>query len=358
MELDEEAFLYPHIDEKKCINCGMCNKACPILAKRTPNFKGKAYACINQDDEVRLRSSSGGMFSLLAEAIIKQGGIVFGPAFDENFNVHHIEIADLNDIVLLRGSKYMQSRIENTYIKAKEYLDGGKMVLFSGTPCQINGIMSFLGKNYDNLITQDLICHGVPSTKAWQSYLNYQKDKFGADISHEKSPSFRLKAGDYKNYSMAIYFDNNQEYRQTADKDLFMKAFLTNLCLRPSCYNCKSKSLERESDITLADFWGIENVAPDMDDNKGTSLVFINSDKGNKLFEIIKDYLRYCEVDIDNAAAYNQAAYCSALMPEKRNKFMHMIDNMSFDKALTNCLKRNIFKRIFGRIKRIVLRRI
>ncbi len=355
MKADSEGFCYPNIDESKCIDCGMCKRVCPILNKHIGN-NGQAYACINKDENIRMHSSSGGVFTLIAEYVINCGGVVFGAAFDDELNVCHTDIKSSEGLEKLRGSKYLQSKIGDTYKKAKEYLIKGRTVLFTGTPCQISGLKTYLGKDYDNLITQDLICHGAPSPKVWQNYLQYQSGKFNEDISFERLPCFRSKVNGWKLFSMVIEFNNRIKYIETLNKDAYMKAFLKDLILRPSCYNCHSKSLERESDITLADFWGVEKLLPEMFDDKGTSLVFINSLKGKKIFESISDKMIYRTADIDEAVKYNPAAYKSCAMNKKRDKFMSEINAENFDKIVKKYTKQNLFKKCLVKFKIIIKR--
>lgn len=345
METDSEGFLYPHIDERRCIDCGRCGEVCPVLHEYRGNKKGQAYACINRNEEIRMKSSSGGVFNLIAEWTIEHSGIVFGAAFDKQLNVKHIEVESEKDLYKLRGSKYLQSRIGDTYKTTERYLKQGRIVLFTGTPCQISGLKAYLGKEYDNLIMQDLICHGVPSPDIWQKYLVYQEKAHSCPIDRESLPVFRLKSKGWKRYSVSFNLLNDTEYQETLDKDMFMKAFLNNLCLRPSCYNCHSKSLERESDITLADFWGVENLLPDMFDDKGTSLVFINSEKGRRLFEKVAANTIFKEIDIDEAAIYNSSAYKSSIKPNNREWFMENLTADTFDEIVNKCVRISMIKR-------------
>lgn len=351
MKESKEGFWYPEIDTGLCINCGMCEKVCPILKGYKGNPKGKAYAAMNKNEDIRTKSSSGGIFTLLAEHIINKGGVVFGAAFDEDFSVKHIAVKSVENLEKLRGSKYLQSEIGDAYKRAKKLLDSGRWVLFSGTPCQISGLKSYLDKPYENLIIEDLICHGVPSPKVWDRYVKFRESRA---LSKADKVTFRNKKYGWKNYLVSFDFKSKARYSKAVGEDSYMKAFLSDLCLRPSCYDCHSKSLERESDITLADFWGIENVAPDMDDNKGTSLVLINSEKGEKLFDAIKDGIKYKEVDIDEAVRYNSAAYKSAEKPKTRDKFMKEIMEDDFEKTVKKHTKVNFFNRNLRRLKTIV----
>ena len=350
MEENAEGFLYPLIDTDKCIACALCERVCPVLK----NAEGKAntaraYACYNLDEKTRLESSSGGIFTLIAEKIIDMGGAVFGTAFDEEFNVKHICVESKEGLSKLRGSKYVQSTIGNAYIQAKEMLDDGRVVLFTGTPCQTDGLLSFLGKGYNNLYTQDLICHGAPSPKVWRKYIVFREEKAA---SKTKRTFFRLKENGWKSYSVQFQFANCTEYKQIFSGDLFMNGFLKDLYLRPSCYNCHSKSLNRNSDITLADFWGVENILPEMFDDKGTSLVFVNSDKGKELFESIRGNIRFEEVDINEAVKWNSSAYQSVSLNKKRDKFFEIIENKDFEQAIKCCTKESFVCMFFRKAKR------
>ena len=351
MKIDDDGFLYPHIDEKTCVGCGKCKSVCPVLKEYKGNKVGQAYACINKNDDIRFQSSSGGVFTLIAEYVISQNGVVFGAAFGDDFSVKHVEVLNKDELKKLRGSKYLQSTIGNTYKKVEYYLKKGKIVLFSGTPCQISGIKSYLGKEYCNLILLDVICHGVPSPKVWQKYKRNREEDAG--VSTQRA-NFRHKESGWKLYSVRLEFLNGTEYKRSFKEDLFMRAFLSDFCLRPSCYNCHSKSLSRESDITLADFWGVENVAPEMFDDKGTSLVFVNSEKGKQVFKKISENMIYKKVDIDQAVKYNTSAYKSVVYPKNRDKFMKLIKKDNFDKALNKSLQSSALKRIIIRAKIIL----
>lgn len=324
MKVDKEGFLYPEVDKEKCIECGLCEKRCPILNDMSVVNDPKAYACYNKDDRIREESSSGGIFTLLASYIIDNGGIVYGAAFNQNFEVEHIEVTNKEDLSKLRGSKYVQSKLGDTYSKIKEHLNQDKLVYFSGTPCQIDGLLCFLNKRYDNLICQDIVCHGVPSPKVWKHYLK----KF--DLEKNAIISFRDKSTGWDSYSFSIKQKNNS-FTELSSQNEYMKVFLKDLCLRPSCYDCHSKSLHRNSDITLADFWGIKEVCPEMYDNKGTSLVFINSNKGQELFSKIISNIKYKEVDIKEATKYNPSSFKSVNISEKREEFINNVFNYQFD---------------------------
>ncbi len=353
MEYDGEGFLYPKIDKEKCINCGKCEKVCPVINEYKDGKKGTAYACINKDESVREKSSSGGVFTLIAEYVLDNGGVVFGAAFDEEFNVVHTKVDNKEDLDKLRGSKYVQSSIGSAFKQAKDCLEEGRLVLFTATPCQISGLKAFLGCEYDNLITQDIICHGVPSPKVWQKYIAFREKSAGAKT---RRIFFRHKRYGWKIFSVLFEFSNNTEYIKILYDDFYIRGFLANLYLRPSCYDCHSKSVFRQSDITLADFWGIENVMSQMDDNKGTSLVLVNSSKGKQVFEKIFEKMNYKMVDIDEALKYNSSAYKSVDMPKKRSVFMKLIDKYEFDVLIKKCIPSRPFRKVFRKIKNIVKR--
>lgn len=352
MQEDENGFLYPKINENKCIKCNKCRQICPVLHSKEENKDIVAYACYNKNLTERLNSSSGGIFVLLATEIIRKKGIVFGACFDKNFNVYHVYVDNEEDIYKLMGSKYVQSDIRDTYKKAKEFLDNDKYVLFTGTPCQIEGLNAFLGKAYSKLYTQDLICHGVPSPKVWRSYLKYRKK---IDKEAPNNINFRSKNTGWKEYEINFKYKRFQ-YHVSHNEDYFMQAFLKDACLRESCHQCAFKKKYRNSDITLGDFWGIENMLPNFYDNKGTSLVILNSDNGNKLFEKIKNKIEYGRVDVDKAIEYNSAFIKSAKKDPKREKFMKHVENEDFKKVLKKYtynlpLYKRILKKIYFRIK-------
>ena len=344
---DEKGFKYPKINQKKCINCGLCKKICPIYNPKDEEHIINSYACFNKNIDERKISSSGGIFVLLAKEIIKRGGIVFGACFNEKFEVIHSYCDKEKDISKFMGSKYTQSSIGESFKKVKEFLDQDRYVLFSGTPCQIEGLKSFLRKDYEKLYTQDIICHGVPSPKLWKKYLRYQ-----TDINKEKikNISFRNKDHGWTFFQMKIWF-KTKIYNANLNNDLFMKAFLNNVCLRSSCYNCSFKKKYRQSDITLADYWGIKKIHPDMYDDKGTSLVVVNSKNGADLFESIKNSISYVETDLDKALKYNIAMIKSASHSPNEKMFFKYIDSMDMKELVNKYVPKLSFSR---RIKNIV----
>lgn len=354
MKEDSEGFLYPEIDSDKCVDCHLCENICPVISgKNIPHENvPDVYVAFNRDEKIRMKSSSGGIFTLIAEWIINQNGIVFGAALSEDFrSVNHIAVDNISDLKKLRGSKYLQSTIGNAYIQAKEYLDSGRKVLFTGTPCQIGGLYSFLRKDYENLYTQDIICHGVPSSKVWKKYLAEHERRTDSGI-HNVYFRHKKKSG-WKEYSLLCEFSNKKAYIKTFNQDPFMKAFLSDMCLRPSCYECSFKSVKRQADITLADFWGIQNVCPEMDDDKGTSLVMVHSEKGRSLWKSIGDDIIQKEVSPDIVAQYNPSVSRSVCSHRNRTKFFENLGRYSvaeLDRRYNKPLFRRRVKRFLKKI--------
>ncbi|WP_304251053.1 Coenzyme F420 hydrogenase/dehydrogenase, beta subunit C-terminal domain [Parabacteroides gordonii] len=308
MREDEEGFLYPYVDESTCVNCGLCEKVCPVISQEKERKPISVYAAKNKNDEIRKQSSSGGVFTVLAEEIIKEGGVVFGARFDEKWKVVHDYTETIEGLSVFRGSKYVQSRMEDNFKKIQYFLKKGRKVLFSGTPCQIAGLKCFLHKEYDNLLTVDFICHGVPSPGVWREYLSEeiarQCDGKNTVLSHPndknrdvniESISFRDKRLGWKKFSFALTLSvsdrhgekNSVLLSEPLNKNIFMRGFLADLYLRPSCYACPAKCFKSGSDITIGDFWGIERVMPEIDDDKGMSVVMMNTEKGIACFQKI-----------------------------------------------------------------------
>lgn len=328
---NEKGFLYPCIDKEKCVECEICKLKCPINNKENENKK-EVYAAYNKDEKTRKNSSSGGLFTLFAEYIIENQGIVFGAAFDKDFKVEHIYITQKEEIEKLRCSKYVQSDTKNTYVQAKEFLEQGKLVYYSGTPCQIEGLYAYLTKKYDNLITQDIICHGVPSPKIWESYLKYKNKKF-------ESINFRSKENaTWQDFELNFKYKNGEE-NVHHDKETYMRLFLKDVILRESCYDCSFKKQNRNSDILLADFWGIDNVDKEFNDKKGVSLLIVNSKKGKKLVEKLSDKMIKKEVPFAEAIALNPSMLKSAKKHSSYEKVFKKLDEGKIEEIFDNIEK-------------------
>lgn len=321
---DNRGFLYPVVNHDKCIKCGICEKRCPINNKEVEKNK-IAYAAYNKNEEVRMKSSSGGIFTALAKFVLKNNGVIFGAAFNKEFMVEHICVENEEELSRLRSSKYIQSDVNKTFEKAKEFLELGKLVYFSGTPCQIEGLKAYLLKEYDNLITQDVICHGVPSPKVWMAYLKYKNKRIQACNFRDKEKT------SWGKYQVKFVYEDGIEYTNH-DEDIFMKLFLGDLILRESCYQCKFKKLNRISDFTLADFWGISNIDKSFNDGKGTSLVIVNSKKGQEIFDKISNEIEKKKVELNQAIQYNTSMIQSVSKPKNFEKISELIEKEEFEK--------------------------
>lgn len=344
MGKNKEGFLYPIIDYSRCIQCGKCRRVCPVANKnKDDNAIPVAYAAVNKDKSVRAVSSSGGIFTLLAKQVIENGGCVVGASFDEKNCLKHRIVQSIEDLKCLVGSKYVQSEIGSIYGDVEKILKEGRTVYFSGTPCQIAGIYAYLGKKYDNLITQDLVCHGVPSPSSWEKYLAYRLKK--ANAKQIVCMNMRKKTEDGSS-SLELNFDNGKVYCEEYKNDAFVLSYLSNINLRSSCVECHFKQLHRQADITLGDFWGVESVAAEMDDKNGISLVLIHSEKGANIFSEIQQFAECKCVDFDKAIAENKAYLVSSPSNPLRNTFLKKVSKDNFDKVTQKYSGRGISAKI------------
>lgn len=327
MVSDEDGFLYPMVDTEHCVECGLCEKICPIVTPlETTKNDPKAYAAYSKDEALRMQSSSGGIFSEIAKAVLRDGGIVYGAAYNKQFDVVHICVETEEKLSLLRGAKYAESDIRGVFSEVKDRLDDGELVLFSGTPCQVSGLQSFLQKNYKNLITVDFVCHSVPSPMAWKEYVKYrsQQDNGG---KLPQSIDLRSKQTGWScyQYSNLFRYENGVIHASKSSESLYMKLFVGDYIARKSCENCHFKGYQRVSDITLGDFWGIWNVAPEMDDNKGTSVLLVHSMKGRELLNRISGRLVLKEVTLEEASQENGAMIKATKSNEHRHEALARI---------------------------------
>lgn len=367
---DKEGFLYPRVDVGTCIDCGLCEKVCPVInqyAEREPII---VYAAKNEDENIRFNSSSGGIFTLFAEKVIEDGGIVFGARFNEKWEVVHDYCDTKEGLELFRGSKYVQSSIGESYRQVEAFLKSDRKVMFTGTPCQVAGLKRFLKKDYENLLTIDVICHGVPSPLVWRNYMQEEialksemKNK-SVLPSSKVSPviigvNFRDKSTGWKKCSFVLNIskalvagDQNSVLSSIFTDNVYMRAFLSNLSLRPSCNNCSAKAGKSGADITIGDFWGIENQLPEYDDDKGVSLVFINNVRWVEYFSNLMNSA--VPVDFYESVKWNSAYLHPVAKPANREYFFHCIQNgSSIRKAVEACES----KKLLLRSRRIIYRK-
>lgn len=352
MIADKDGFLHPEIDKNICINCQACEKVCPVINNKPKENKAvQPYAVYSKNDNVRSSSSSGGLFYTIAKHIIKHGGIVYGAAFDENLYLNHKGVESIEDLYMLQGSKYVQCDTKFCFREIKTHLDTQRPVLFCGTPCQVEGLLCYLKKPYENLFTLDFICHGVPSPKAWQEYIKHQEKTFSSKV---RSAAFRDKSKGWSYFSSKLEFVNQKEYSNIHYNDVFMKAFLQNVSLRKTCYNCKFKTVNRNSDITMGDLWGIKNILPDITDDKGVSVVFIQSEKGTRLFEQVNKELWIQEISFDSAIASNSAMTKSVYEHNFRGYFFKNLGKQNFERLVRDCLEPSYYVRLKRKLNNIL----
>ena len=382
MREDEEGFLYPLIDETICIDCGLCENVCPVINQSEVKKPIVVFAAKNPNDEIRMKSSSGGVFTLLAEKIISEGGVVFGAKFSADWNVVHCFTENIEGLEGFRGSKYVQSAIGNSYKQTENFLKNGRKVLFSGTSCQIAGLKNYLHKTYNNLFTVDVICHGTPSPSVWRQYLDsiiHPKGVVGKNsvsLSLNEIPvlsgiSFRDKSTGWKKYGFVLrkrsaygadkntvsspLNDSFSFVKETLDVNVYMQGFLHNLYLRPSCFYCPSKKGKCGSDITLGDFWGIQNYHPEIDDDCGVSCVLLNTEKGRQIYESL-GVLNY-SCTYEEILRGNPSLEHSVTKPKQSTAFWKRFGNEDFSVIVYSLIKSmqpSFLRRIVRKIKSIV----
>lgn len=368
---DGEGFWYPQVDEEACVGCGVCEAVCPMLTPREETLPMHIVAAKNRNEEERMDSSSGGAFIVVARTVISQGGVVFGAVFDEHWAVCHIHTESMDGVRRMMGSKYSQSRMGDAYREAEQFLRQGRRVLFTGTPCQVAGLHSFLrGKDYPNLLTLDILCHGVPSPGVWRRYLS---ETFAPESgsTHSAQPAiagirFRdKKVSGWKKYRLEIDGEPAEgQAEQSADglserplllSDVywynpFMRGFLTNIYLRPSCHECRFRNGASQSDITVGDFWGARVVEQDMDDDKGISLILFNTPKG-KAFAPLPG-MESRELTIEKAHLRNGAFERRTPPHAKRALFFRLLgEKYTVAQAVATCIKEPAYKQLTKKIR-------
>lgn len=354
MEADEEGFLYPVVDKQSCIDCGLCERVCPVQNPCERAAVAQAFGIQTRDEQIRQNSSAGGAFYTLACKILEERGVVFGAAMDERFVVRHREAQTREELLPLCMSKYVQSDLGDVFTQVRAYLKEGRKVLFVGTPCQCEGLLKYLGTRPENLFIMDFLCHGVPSPKVWKKYVEAMKEKYGAGAFR-----FRSKAVGYRGSAVAFETaDGRLLHTETADDEdvRFMhRAFFGEISSRPACYACAFKDRARATDITLGDLWHIGQYAPDMDDDKGTTFAAVHTDKGRQLLESAFDGVRRISVDVEAYLKDDGVNMICSMTPNpKREAFFRDLDAMTVSELSRTYLRqkqnpvKNLVKRILG----------
>ncbi len=329
MEPVKEGFLYSNVDEKSCIHCGLCLKACPVSQVSVHrNQPQQVYAFKNKSTKEIMGSASGGAADVAANVVLKQNGVVYGAAYDADFVVKHIEVTDEPGKRRLQSSKYVQSDINDCYLRAREALNQGRKVLFTGTPCQIAGLYSFLGGDNSNLFTLDLICHGVPSPKFFEKYLEYQQRKLKGNIIY-----YNFRSKDKRGWGAQYLIKTKTEKKtktKTLSLDRYGKHFMKADCYRECCYQCPYANIERTGDITVGDFWGIAKSHPEFNSPKGVSSVFINTSKGQQLFERMKAFANVEKATLAEGMIKQGNLVRASERPGQRDMFYEQIERPNF----------------------------
>lgn len=373
---DGEGFLYPVVDESLCVGCGLCEKVCPIINRPEKLPVKEVLAVKNRNEDERMASSSGGVFVALAKKVIDQGGVVFGAVFDENWEVRHTYAESMDGVRPMMGSKYVQSRIGDTFRQAEKFLKEGRKVLFTGSPCQITALHNYLRKDYPNLLSVDFLCHGVPSPGVWRRYLDEVLDRSARRAAAGKNTvlssslkslpvitgiEFRDKTlHGWQKYSFVVRgasaskADKNSVLLSDIHYDNpYMKGFLSNVYLRPSCYRCKCKNGVSHSDLTIADFWGIGSVMPDFDDDIGVGLVLINSEKGKAVFEMLDVEVRVSSVS--DAQRFNGGFKEDVKIHPKHDRFFKgLMCNRNLVGLIGDTIRISVYIRLSRKVKNLI----
>lgn len=319
MEEDAEGFRYPVIDEDKCAYCGLCEKVCPVINRQVRTYREQVYGTSSKDEALLKRSSSGGMFGILADYILKREGVVFGCSFDEDMELRHFCAQTETECREFHGSKYVQSDTRDTYRECKQHLEKDRKVLYVGTPCQIAGLKSYLGKEYDDLIAVELLCHGVPSPGIFRQYREELEAEKGKRISNF---AFRFQDSGWKNYRLKLDYADGTAEVIPAKESAYMAAFFNNLILRPSCYNCRFRVDYSSADILIGDFWGVGKYYTEFDEELGVSVLMTLSEKGEKVFVKVKDRMKRIKTELDKVVPANGCVKMSVFPNRNRQRIM------------------------------------
>lgn len=361
MQLDKDGFYRPVIDSAKCVRCGLCEKTCPwkneVLNPNGGSLEPKTVAAYALDEEIRMQSSSGGIFTVLAEKILDVGGVVVGVAQLSSTRFGHIVVDNKADLAKLRGSKYVQAYVGTVYKDVRSLLKKGRKVLFSGTPCQVAGLYAVLGDfaQSADLITIDIVCHGTPSVKVFEKFADNLSTLQNSML---KSTEFRDKSTGWKTYSVSQMFDNGKKISEPYGQSGYMRLFLSRVCQNKSCSDCKYRKLPRIADISLGDYWGVASYHPEMDDDKGTSVVLLNTNHGEKLFVEVSKKVKQSNSVLGNAITGNPCIVLSDKENFRRPDFFADLDNLSMNELVEKyCSSLPLYKIVLLKLRNLMLNR-
>lgn len=351
MRPDKEGFIFPVKDLSACVNCGLCEKVCSFCSPQYKNSTLGVYAAMEKSESLRSQSSSGGLFFAIAKSIVDRGGIVFGAYMNDEMKVYHTSAENINELKGLRGSKYVQSNLYDTYREIRTQLRSGRLVFFTGTGCQVAGLKSFLIKKYDNLITSDLVCHGVPNQKLFNEHIGYLEHRFkGKVVSYMfrdnknwggcESVKILKNRGHYKIYNFPGY-----------SLSPYLYSFMHGMTFRLSCYHCPFAKIPRQGDITLADYWGVAKYFPELNSKSGVSLILINTPRGKEIISEIQNDIIIKKSNIKDASKENKNLVESSVMPEIRSRIFHLIEAQGYSKIANTIFRPKNYNLLLLKIK-------
>lgn len=348
MKTDSEGFWYPHINQELCVNCGKCKEVCPFVKENKSERTPEVYAAKNSSDETRKNSASGGIFTLLSDYVLKQNGVIYGAVFGEDMQVAHIRVMDGEKRDAMRGSKYIQSRLDGIFKQVEQDVKENRSVLFSGTPCQVAGLKAYLGKDYPNLLLCDIVCHGVTSPKVFREYLSYIGQKYHSKVTQM---CFRDKEQGWSNQKWKITLQSGETLVDNKDVDIYKRLYYSHVIHRPSCHECPYTSTIRQGDISMGDFWGIENSLPEFKDELGVNVLFVNTKKGASVFEQIKSDIKYQTSNLKDCLQ-PQLQYPTE-KSEKREAFWKKYEQRGFSGIIKKYGLESILQKIKRRIRNL-----
>lgn len=348
---DEEGFLYPVVEKNVCIRCGECERICPILHFEKKNeYEQRAFIIQNKNKQILKESTAGGAFTSIAKYVLEQGGVVFGVEMTDKYEIRHSYVESIEDLQKYRNSKYVQSNIGFSYRITKEFLNKGRLVCFSGTPCQIEGLIHYLNKKYENLILVDVVCRAVPSPGVWKKYISSVVESNG----EQKSVRFRDKTLGYQYSTMELIGKNGKINRGGIESQQWLRMFFSGMIIRPSCTDCRFRLKDRRSDFTIWDCFTVHDIDPKFDENCGTTRIIVQSEKGNAIFEKIKEEFIYQEISVDIAVENVKEMEESPIIHLKRKEFFEDYKRMTVPKLMNKYFPIGV-KQLTKKYVRIIL---